>query len=236
MMAPASRSKERMDLFVVLHESHLRPPELEFEYMVGELRGSLDREEFGPPMTQEAEGRLALLAKRIAPMKVARIVTEDFAITRASAAVLSRCLSAGKPIEIAYDSRICESDLSFMDRELFDKLAMEESQGDVNATLRAWRSCAPEDFSKVVENHLSLWNEICANPVPQTQLFVLHVEGVLLFVAWALQLPILKIDALHIPRGVLLHIRIEPKRDPVVRFICNSTTNSDRTVPFSAYG
>ena len=53
------------EVFLILHEHHERPAEMEYEYATGRLRGDLVNKKFGEPLSQKSIAKLNELGSQL---------------------------------------------------------------------------------------------------------------------------------------------------------------------------
>ncbi len=218
-----------------MHEQAYRPEGLEFDYMVGNLREELNNNAFRKLLTIEGENRARAIGISLRTMMPDVIVTEDFATPRETARIISEVAGVGKPISLVFDKRICEGKLSYMSKKHFKELVKIENEGDPNATIRDWISNSPEDFDNLVKMHIDTWNEQIKSYSGERIVFVLHVEGVLLYPTLLLSLKPKMMCCLQIPRSLPINIKLFPDKDPVIRFgITNYCSSLSKSI-FSQY-
>jgi broad specificity phosphatase PhoE len=224
------------EVFLILHEHHVRPPELEYEYATGRLRNDLEHRKFGEPLSQKSVKRLRELGALLKDRQLRKIITDDFIITRETA----RHLAAGAGLDhaaiVRLDSRVRESDLSYLGADQFRKLGDIEGAGEANAALLHWMTHRPDDFDALRRGHVELWNESLRSFAGGRYLFVLHVEGILLFTALSLGLASSAMHRLLVPRNCPVHISLAPNRDPIVCICDMETWMGVDASPYARYG
>lgn len=223
------------EAFLILHERANRPRDLEFEYMTGQLREELHNLEFGPALDSDAELRARKIGEQLRGLRLKTIVTESFVTPAETARLIALGASLDLESQIRYDSRICESDLSYLTRHRFNKLGAIEADGDPNATLKDWINEQPCEFDSLVAAHVSVWNDYILEFSGHSIAFVLHVEGFLLLTAMLLGLDAKKIGRIHIPRGHPTHVRLHPKRELVVSIANEHFWIKQSRIPFDQY-
>lgn len=217
---PIIRYPEKLtEIFLVMHEQAYRPEGLEFDYMVGNLREDLDNNIYGRYLTVGGEERAKAVGQCIKDVKPEFIVTEDFATPRETARIIAQEAGIAEQISIIFDNRICESNLSYLSKSHFKTLVISEHEGDPNAAIRNWMQNMPDDFDRLIANHLQLWNEMVIKHHGAKFLYVLHVEGILLYLTLLLGLQPTKMCSLHIARSNPIHVRLFPDKDPVISFM-----------------
>jgi broad specificity phosphatase PhoE len=227
--------RKPIEVFLILHEQANRPAALEYEYMTGALRAELERRAFGRALTQKGERRARTLGRRLSGLGVAFILTESFVTPLETARLLARSAGGSATIPVVTDTRIRESDLSYLTRRRFLALGKTEAAGDANAGIRDWMEQRPDDFAKLVDAHVSLWNEVVVTNPSRKFALVLHVEGILLYAALLLGAPPGRIASLHIPRGHPLHVRLFPHQPPLVSLGDESHWQSRPSMIFGQY-
>jgi len=224
------------EVFLILHERAHRPPELEYEYMTGQLRQQLEEKAFGQELTRVGARRARKIGKHLHELNLACIVTENFSTPRVTARFIAKAAGDEKPIPIILDDRICESDLSYLTRERFQQLGQAEKTGDPNATVRDWMEHCPKNFADLVSKHITVWNEILDNHTGQRFAYVLHVEGMLLYPALLLGLPPEKMACLHISRTHPIHVRLYSNRSPLLSLGDEEYWKNQPLTIFGQYG
>jgi hypothetical protein len=230
------RPSEVTEVFLVLHEHHLRPAALEYEYATGRLRKDLERQSFGEVLSEQSIERLHRLGEQLKGLQLRKIITEDFVVTRETA----RYLAAGAGLDyseiVEFDPRVRESDLSYLSADEFKVLGEREAAREINATLTHWMETQPDDFRALRDDHIELWNEALRSFTGGQYLFVLHVEGVLLLTALCLGLPASATGRLLLPRNCPVHITLSPERDPIVGICDFGTWQGIQSTPYARYG
>jgi broad specificity phosphatase PhoE len=228
--------KRPVEVFLVLHERANRPAALEYEYMTGALRSALGRRIFGPALTDNGMQRAREVGRRLSGLRVKFILTEPFVTPLETAKVLARSAGQRPPIPVITDTRIRESDLSYLTRRRFEALGKAEAAGDPNAAIRDWMTQRPVDFAELVRGHVDLWNEVVAANPSRKFVLVLHVEGLLLYAALLLGAPPRRMASLHVPRAHPIHVRLFPRQPPLVSFGDESHWASRPATIFGRYG
>lgn len=229
-------SSRTMELFLILHEQAYRPEGLEYEYMSGRLAKKLTDREFGRVLTVDGERRARKLGRRLAGLGLAFVVTGDFITPLEASRVIAGAAGNGRTLPVVTDSRLRESDLSYLTRKRFRALGRAEAQGDPNATIRDWIDQRPADFADLVAKHISFWNELVEANGGKKVAIVLHVEGLLLYPVLLLSSPPEKLACFHIPRAHPVHIRLFPDRPPLVSFGDESYWAKRPATLFGQYG
>ena len=207
------------EIFLILHEAAYRPAGMEYDYMVGKLIPHLEGKTYGRILTPAGATRARRIGKNLNDVGLARIVTGEFITCRESARLIAEAAGIPlNPVEVVTDGRISESDLSYLSKARFKALGKAEAAGDPNAALRDWMNHQPDDFARLVEGHIELWNELMNRGTGKKFALVLHVEGFLLLSALALGCSPRGMVSMHIPRAHPVHIRLWPDRPPVVSF------------------
>lgn len=224
------------EVFLILHEHHLRPSELEYEYATGQLRDDLERKKFGEPLSQKAIDRLSELGVHLKGKLLRKIITEDFIVTRETARHLSAAAGLDHTAAIQFDPRVRESDLSYLSPDQFNNLGKREAAREPNAALLHWMANNPNDFVALQRDHIQLWNEALRSFAGGPYLFVLHVEGILLFTALCLGLSPSVMGRLLLPRNCPVHVTLTPDRDPIVCLCDMETWKGIHATPYAWYG
>lgn len=155
---------------------------------------------------------------------------------REIAIVLAGALGLKLEASIKLDDRVCESNLDFLTRDEFCALGLAEANGDANATVRAWMERRRRDFDRLKAAHVSLWNELLASLEGSAFVYVLHVEGLLLYTTLALGLPATALGRIQIPRRCTVHVTLFPDRDPLVSVQDSAAWSGRANHPFASYG
>ncbi|HEX8166240.1 MAG TPA: hypothetical protein VF601_10690 [Beijerinckiaceae bacterium] len=219
---------------MVLHERHLRPAALEYEYATGRLRGALERREFGEPLSSRSIDRLRALGVGLQGKSLRAIVTEDFVVTRETARHLAEAAGLDPASAILFDRRVRESDLSYLGSAEFEELGRREAAGEPNATLIHWIKNSPADFMSLVGDHVGLWNDALQRFAGTSFLFVLHVEGLLLLTALGLGLQPSSIGRLLLPRALCVRTVLAPDRPPTI--CIGPSWEIAEAIPYASYG
>ena len=224
---------------MILHESAHRPAGVEFEYMAGYLRDALQRREFGHALTDTGYERARNVAEQLRDVDIQEIVTDEFPTPLETARLISEGgLDSGiltfqisdfypalsdeakrhlKDKErIVTDTRIAESDLSYLTRERFAELT---ALGEPFIFTRDWYAQASqEEKAALYGGHVEVWNESIERNDGKALAFVLHVEGMQFFVNELLERDQDEMLDLHFRRGSYVHAQVFPDRQAVVSF------------------
>jgi broad specificity phosphatase PhoE len=230
------RPPKMTEVFLVLHEHHCRPAELEYAYAIGELRADLERKKYGEPLSEKSIHRLREIGVQLKGKGLRKIITEDFIVTRETARHLAIAADLDYSTTVELDRRVRESDLSYLGVDEFKALGEREAGREANATLAHWMANRPGDFEALQRDHIELWNEALRSLAGGSYLFVLHVEGILLFTALSLGLPPSAMGRLLLPRNCPVHVTLSPERDPIVCICDMETWKGIHSTPYAWYG
>lgn len=210
-----NNSTRPTDVYLILHESAGCPANLFYEYMIGDLRQNLQDQEYGLPLTDEAYQRARQVGRRLQGKGIAEIVTDAFVTPLETAKVIAK--EIGNP-RIITDTRIAESDLSYLTRGRLTELE-QKSKDDPFIFTRDWYKQASQDeIERLVQGHTNIYNESIKRNDGKAFAFVLHVEGMQIYLSKFLGLPPDKMVDMHFRRGNYVHAKVFPDRDPVVSF------------------
>lgn len=212
------RPEKPTEVFLVLHETAYRPPGLEYEYMTGQLRTEIQQGKFDRVLAPAGEDRARRLGPLFSQLNLAFVLTDEFPVPLETARCIVAHADSNKATPIRTDTRVRESNLSYLTRTRFEALGKLEAAGDPNAALRDWMDHSPDDFGSLVKGHADLWNDVLSEAAGKTFALVLHIEGFLLYPTLVMGSAPERMTSLHIPRDHPVHIRLWPDRDPVVSF------------------
>ena len=224
------------EVFLILHEHHLRPTGPEYEYATGQLRKELEEKKFGEPLSNKAVERLRELGLQLQGKALRKIITEDFIATRETARHLAAGAGLDYPGIVQFDPRVRESDLSYLSAAEFNGLGKKEGAGEANAALSHWMAHRPGDFENLRRDHVTLWNDALQSFGGGRYLFVPHVEGIVLLTALSLGLPPSSMGRLLLPRNCPVHISLAPDRDPIVCICDTESWKGTHATPYAWYG
>jgi len=119
---------------------------------------------------------------------------------------------------IVTDPRIAESDLGYLTRERFEKLSAKAKEDPFIFTRDWFAQASQEEKDELYNGHVEVWNQAIKRNSGKPFAFVLHVEGMQLFVNELLDRPRDKMIDLHFKRGSYVHAQVFPDRDAIVSF------------------
>ena len=220
------------DVYLILHESAFYPRGLEYEYMTGSLRNDLQKRKFGPALTDLGYQRTKKIAGELSNARIEEIITDEFTTPLETARVIAyRGLDIPqitgnednirrkiREEGIVADSRIAESDLSYLTRERFGELFF-KSKDDPFIFTMDWYAQASQNEKDILYNgHVEVWNQAMKRNSGKPFAFVLHVEGMQFFMNELLERPRDKMVDLHFKKGNYAHVKVFPDRNTIVSF------------------
>lgn len=207
--------EEITNIYLVYHEQALYPQDRLYDYMSGKLRESLEKKEFGDALTKESYERIKLLGKKLKDKNISEIITDDFITCRETAKYIAEELD---DVPVLFDSRLKESDLSYLTKKRFDEL-VRIARYDPFIFTRDWlRNGDRKNFKQVLSNHIDAFSEDLESNEGKNYLYVLHVEGLQILVSRFLDIPIHKMVNLHFNKGSIVKIELIPGQDPLISF------------------
>ncbi len=223
-MAP-DKPPAKTDVYLILQESALYPPEMHYEYVAGMLRNDLQKRTFGSALTYAGYKRAKNLAEKLRDRGIIEIITDESTTSLETARVIAHhgldisqligdedfIKRTLKEKGITTDPRLADGDLSHLTRGKFNESALQLPHGP-SVLITDWHAQASQDEKdSLYRGYAEAWNSALARNCGKPFAFVLHAIGMQFFVNALLGRPTDRMADLHFNSGTYIHAQIFPE-------------------------